>query len=263
MSVFGLYSRYYNLLYQDKNYTGEAAYVNSLIGKYLPGSSNILDLGCGTGKHDLLLAEIGYQVTGVDMSEEMLVVANSKLAAITTRPSSLNNLAPSPSLNFVHGDIRSVRLGSSFDVVISLFHVMSYQTGNQDLADVFATVRAHLKLGGIFIFDCWYGPGVLTDRPVVRVKRLEDGACLLTRIVEPTMYPNDNLVELNYQILAQDKESGTFEEVRETHRMRYLFYPEVESFVNEAGMSIEAAAEWMTGRAPAFDTWGVCFVVRG
>ena len=148
-------------------------------------------------------------------------------------------------------------------MVISLFHVMSYQTRNEDLIAAFDTVRAHLKPGGIFIFDCWYGPGVLTDRPVVRVKRLEDETCVLTRIVEPTMYPNDNLVELNYQILAQDKESGAFEVVRETHRMRYLFYPEVENIVNESGMSIEAAAEWMTGRDPGFDTWGICFVVRG
>ncbi len=247
MSVFGSYSRYYNLLYQDKDYSGEAAYINALIGRHLPGSVRILDLGCGTGKHDLILAKMGHDVTGIDMSHEMLAVANSFHSSVS----------------FLHGDIRTVRLDKTFDAIISLFHVMSYQTSNNDLAAAFTTARAHLKPGGIFIFDCWYGPGVLTDRPTVRVKRLEDAETTLTRIVEPVMFPNSNLVELNYQIIARDKESGAVEEVRETHLMRYLFNPEIESLAHGAGMSILETSEWMTGREPGFDTWGVCYVVKG
>ena len=77
MDVFNLYARYYNLLYKEKDYAGEAEYVHKLIQKYQPGAKSILDLGCGTGRHDILLAEKGYSVTGVDRSEEMLAVANS------------------------------------------------------------------------------------------------------------------------------------------------------------------------------------------
>jgi len=254
MTVFGPYSRYYNLLYQDKDYVAEAAYVNGLIRKHLPAAASLLDLGCGTGKHCLLLAEMGYEVTGVDMSKEMLSVAASTIASLNPPPAAID---------FHQGDIRSIRLGRKYDVVTSLFHVMSYQTGNEDLQGALDTARAHLKPGGIFIFDCWYGPGVLTDRPVVRIKRLEDAEIALTRIVEPVMYPNLNLVELNYHILAQGKEGGAVEEVKETHRMRYLFRPEMEFFLQKSGMSIVEASEWMTGREPGFDTWGVCFVVSG
>jgi SAM-dependent methyltransferase len=261
MSVFGSYSRYYNLLYQDKDYAGEAAYVSSLIGKHLPGTTSILDLGCGTGRHDLLLAEMGFNVTGVDMSKEMLVVANAQLASCSSQPSTLNPQAPL--ISFHQGDIRTVRLESTFDVVISLFHVMSYQTTNDDLAAAFATARAHLKPGGIFIFDCWYGPAVLSDRPVVRVKRLENTEIALTRIVEPVMLPNENLVELNYHVMARKKKSGVVEEVQETHRMRYLFRPEIELLLQKSGMSIVESSEWMTGQEPGFDTWGICFVVQG
>ncbi|HBG05741.1 MAG: methyltransferase type 11 [Geobacteraceae bacterium GWC2_58_44] len=254
MEVFGAYSRYYNLFYQDKDYPGEAEYVESLIGKHLPGAKSILDLGCGTGRHDLLLAQMGYQVAGVDMSEEMLAVANTQLADLTPHPSSLN---------FHHGDIRSIRLEQSFDVVVSLFHVMSYQTGNEELAAAFATVRAHLKPGGICIFDCWYGPAVLTDRPVVRIKRLEDEEIAVTRLVEPVMYPDQNLVELKYHVFIRVKESGVVEEIKESHLMRYLFRPELELLLREAGLTLIDASEWMTGRKPGFDTWGVCFVVQG
>jgi SAM-dependent methyltransferase len=254
MAVFGAYSRYYNLLYKDKDYAGETEYVKSLIGKHNPGALSVLDLGCGTGRHDLLLVEKGYEVTGVDRSEEMLAVAHSQLTTLNLQR---------PSCTFHQGDIRSVRLGTSFDVVISLFHVMSYQTTNDDLADAFATARAHLKPGGIFIFDCWYGPAVLTDRPAVRVKRLEDEEIAVTRIAEPVMHPNDNLVDVKYQVFVRDKESGDVEEMRETHRMRYLFRPEVEFFLETAGFRIVEAAEWMSGRRPGFDTWGVCFVAQG
>ena len=202
MPVFGAYSRYYNLLYQDKDYDGEAEYVHNLIRKHQPGATSILNLGCGTGRHDLLLAQMGYEVTGIDQSEEMLAVATSQLSSLISQqecahPSNLNSRQGS--LSFQQGDIRTIRLNKTFDVVTSLFHVISYQTTNDDLRAAFATARAHLKPGGIFIFDCWYGPAVLTDRPAVRVKRLEDTAIFVTRIAEPVMHPNDNIVDVNYQ----------------------------------------------------------------
>jgi len=70
-------------------------------------------------------------------------------------------------------------------------------------------------------------------------------------------------VDVNYQVIIRDKVSGEVEDVRETHRMRYLFRPEIEHFLDEAGLRISESAEWITGRQPGFDTWGVCFVVQG
>lgn len=252
MSVFGAYSRYYNLFYKDKDYAGEAKYVQGLTEKHHSGAKSILDLGCGTGRHAILLAEKGYEVTGVDRSEEMLAVANAQLSTFNSQRF----------CNFHLGDIRSIRLDRTFDVVVSLFHVISYQPGNDDLRAAFATVREHLRPGGVFIFDGWYGPAVLTDRPVVRVKRLEDDEIAVTRIVEPVMHPNDNLVDLHYDVRVRDKASGKVEEVRETHRMRYLFRPEIEMLLQETGMTLIAAAEWMTDRPLGFDTWGGCFIAE-
>jgi SAM-dependent methyltransferase len=253
-SVFGAYSRYYNLLYKDKDYAGEADYVSSLIIKHLPAAQSILDLGCGTGRHDLLLAGLGYAVTGVDRSEEMLAVAADQRVSHNAHLSSLS---------FTHGDVRSVRLGKTFDVVISLFHVMSYQISDTDLSAAFATARAHLKPGGLFIFDCWYGPAVLTDRPVLRVKRLQDESTAITRIAEPVLYPNDNLVDVNYQVFVTDRATGVTEELQEIHQMRYLFRPELARFLALNNLCLVESAGWMTGREPGFDTWGVCFVARG
>ncbi|WP_341999472.1 class I SAM-dependent methyltransferase [Chlorogloeopsis sp. ULAP02] len=254
MSVFGNYARYYDLLYRDKDYVGEALFIRRLIQNHASEAQDILELGCGTGNHAVLLAKEGYKVHGVDLSEEMLKKANSRLSQL---PPELTSR-----LKFSHGDICQIRLNQTFDVVLSLFHVISYQTTNEDLLAAFATVKEHLKPGGIFIFDVWYGPAVLSDRPTIRVKRLEDEEISVTRIAEPAMYPNDNLVDVNYQVFIKDKDNGSVEELQETHRMRYLFKPELELLFNQFSLELIECREWMSNSEPGFNTWGVYFIAR-
>ncbi|MBR8826546.1 MAG: class I SAM-dependent methyltransferase [Gomphosphaeria aponina SAG 52.96 = DSM 107014] len=253
MTVFGNYSQYYDLLYRDKDYATEAEFIHKLIQNYAPNAQSILELGCGTGHHAELLAKYGYKIQGVDLSEEMLKKAGDRLAQL---PPDIAN-----GLKFTQGDIRTLKLNQQFDVIISLFHVISYQTSNPDLLATFETVKKHLKPGGIFIFDCWYGPGVLSDRPSVRVKRLENEQIKVTRIAEPVMYPNKNLVDVNYQVFITNKTTGAVEELQETHTMRYLFKPELELMLSNFQLSIKEYKEWLTQKEPNFDTYGVYFVV--
>ncbi|MBM0741146.1 class I SAM-dependent methyltransferase [Phormidium sp. CLA17] len=254
MNVFGHYARYYDLLYQDKDYLGEVAFVCDLLQRHILNATSILELGCGTGLHAKLLVEKGYTVCGIDQSQSMLEKAQARVLELPTEQTGR--------LHFHQGDVRSFRTDQRFDVVISLFHVMSYQTTNQDLEAAFATARHHLKHGGIFLFDCWYGPAVLSNRPTVRVKRLEDDLISVTRIAEPLMYPNENRVNVNYQILIQDRQMGTLEVLKETHQMRYLFKPEVEWLFAQNGFICEALGEWMTHDEPGWQTWGTYFVGR-
>src|SRR6202021_2412457 len=88
-------------------------------------------------------------------------------------------------LTFSSGDIRNYRAGKRFDVVAALFHVMSYQTSNEDLLAAMVTAKEHLTPEGIFIFDYWYAPAVLTQQPSIRVKRMESDRLEVTRIAEP------------------------------------------------------------------------------
>jgi SAM-dependent methyltransferase len=250
VTVFGAYSRYYNLLYRDKDYAGEASYVRSLIQRHHPQAKTVLDLGCGTGRHAALLAGMGYSLTGVDRSEEMLAVARSQAAA---------NVDAKSIPEFAQGDIRSVRLGKTFDVVISLFHVMCYQITNADLRAAFVTAREHLNPGGVLIFDCWYGPAVLTDRPAVRIKRLEDEEILVTRLAEPVVHANENVVDVNYQVFVRDKRQGSVDELSETHRMRYLFTPEVALLLDAVNLQMKEVSGFMTDREPGFETWNAVF----
>ena len=75
MTVFGNYSKYYNLLYKEKNYQLETDYITDLINKYNSHVETILELGCGTGNHAEYLSRKGFNIHGGDRSEEMLNIA--------------------------------------------------------------------------------------------------------------------------------------------------------------------------------------------
>lgn len=79
MSNFKDYAKFYDALYQDKNYADEVAYIQKVFNKHskIPVKS-ILNLGSGTGNHDGLLAEKGYEITGVDLSTDMIKIAEEK-----------------------------------------------------------------------------------------------------------------------------------------------------------------------------------------
>jgi SAM-dependent methyltransferase len=247
---FDLTGGYYDLLYADKDYAGEARYV---AGQLPADCRAILELGSGSGIHAALLAEAGHDVTGVERSPAMLARACDR--AVRTSESA----GP---LEFHSGDARTVRLGRQFDAVISLFHVVSYQTTDDDAAAIFATATEHLRPGGLFLFDIWYGPAVLSQQPAVRVKRMQNEQIAVTRTAEPMLHPNANVVDVHYEIFATDLATGRIERIEEDHSMRYFFLPELAAFGRAAGLVLEHAEEWMTGREPSADTWGVCLAMR-
>ena len=248
---FEIYSKYYDLLYRDKDYTGEVKYVCNLLESYAIGPlGSLLELGSGTGVHAELISNRGIAVHGVELSETMLNAARQREKNSQSQ------------LSFVQGDVRNFRDKRRFDAVISLFHVLSYQVSDIDLRGLLKTAAEHLKESGLFVFDFWYGPAVLWQRPSLRVKRMENEAISILRIAEPELHDAANVVDVKYTIFANDKNSDRIERIEERHRMRYLFLSELDLLLDQAGFSRLVAEEWMTGAAPTKDTWGVAVVAR-
>lgn len=249
MSVFADYARYYNLLYKDKDYAGEVDFILSVLREHGASPKILLDLGCGTGRHALEMARRDIAVSGVDMSETMLSMGREMFAGLN--PAGFS--APLPVLH--HGDARTVRLGETFDAVTSLFHVMSYQNSEEDALAVMATAKAHLKPGGLFLFDFWYGPGVLTDLPVRREKRMEDERTEVFRTAVPVHRANDNIIEVHYDVILMDKENGAKSALAEVHHMRYWFMPELRNLAKQTGFREFRAGHWMNFNAPSLQSW--------
>jgi SAM-dependent methyltransferase len=245
--TFKNYARYYNLLYSKKDYYGERDYLVKLIEEYSKHAKNILDVGCGTGKHAALLAEKGFSVIGVDLSQEMIEIAKSKQYK---------------NCEYHFANARDFSLNKKFDVITSLFHVISYQTTNEILEDVFLNIRKHLNQEGIFIFDFWYAPAVLTQKPTVRILRLEDEDIKITRLSEPVQYFNENVIDVNFELHIKEKVSGRYEIVHEIHKMRYFAIPELDFILEKCGLKSIKYEEWITGKRPSEESWGVCCIAK-
>lgn len=247
--VFDEYAKYYDLLYRDKDYDAEAEYINQLIRRHYSSANTILDLGCGTGKHAELLTEKGYYVHGIDVSDGMLKQAFKRAER-------------NDNLKFSLSNIQDFNLGKKFDVITALFHVMSYQESDEKVNKVLKNAYNHLHENGILVFDCWYGPAVLTEKPEVRVKRLENDEIVVTRIAEPLMRENDNIVEVNYDIFIKNKKSKNFIELRENHIMRYFFKNEIDRFLINSDFKFIECFEFMSNKEIGKCTWGVCVVCK-
>ncbi|MGC8604171.1 MAG: class I SAM-dependent DNA methyltransferase [Desulfomonilaceae bacterium] len=248
MSVFDAYSRYYDLLYQDKDYLAESDYIGQLILKNVRHVKRILELGCGTGAHAISLAKLGFSIHGIDLSSSMLERAELKREGQSPEIRRRSQFSP--------GDIRKFRAGKVFDTVISLFHVLSYQTGNHDVMAMFETAASHLAQGGLFIFYFWYDPAVLTQKPEVRIKRFSDENTSVIELCEPELKVNQNIVDVNFEVIVEDLLSGKREVIKEEHPMRYFFLPEIDLVCESTGFENVNFEAWMGG--PVSDqSWGV------
>jgi SAM-dependent methyltransferase len=226
MSVFGSYSNYYDLLYKDKDYPAEVDFIESLFKKYGTGKiKTILDMGCGTGGHALLLAERGYSVTGIDMSESMLSIAKEK-----ARKANI-------SLDFFEGDIREFNTNKKFDAITSMFAVMGYQIKNDDLKKAVENARKQLKNNGLFIFDVWFGPAVIAQKPGDRIKIIQNESEKIIRLTRSSLNIMKHTVDVNFDVMVIH-EDKIKKHIEEKHEMRFFFPQEIIHYLEDSGFEL-------------------------
>ncbi|MEJ8311586.1 class I SAM-dependent DNA methyltransferase [Agrobacterium larrymoorei] len=253
MSAFSDYAQIYDLLNEGKDYAGEAEFVERLIRDHAPAAKSILNFGCGTGSHDLLLAEKGFHTHGVELSSAMLMQAKTRSRTIET---------VAGNCRFSLGDLREFRAGETYDVVTALFHVFSYQTTLEDVVRSLETFRAHMSDSSVAIFDLWHGPAVQATPPEVRIRRGENQKIKVTRIAEPDHDIDGRVVCVNFTFFVEDKASGSISTFREKHPMRYFFPEEIEIMTLNAGMKIDETGAWLSHDKPTVDSWGVYYILR-
>ncbi len=137
----------YDALMDDVDYEAWADYIDRMLQKHGCPGKRLLDLGCGTGCISIPLAQRGYQVTGVDISEEMLAAAREKSRALQL------------DIDWRKQDLTSLQLFDEagnemvFDAAIATFDVLNHLTDPEDLQMLFHTLNPLLADEGVLLFD--------------------------------------------------------------------------------------------------------------
>lgn len=153
----------------------------------IPQGATLLHLGSGGGSADYHLKQ-SFQVTGVDLSPKMLALAKE-----------LN-----PEVRYEQGDMRTVRLGTTFDVVL-LHDAQSYLTTPEDLQAAYDTVAAHLRPGGVLLSTPETLRHLFEQHEIGENETLSDGERTVTTIeVHFDPDPSDHSHETTYLYLIRD-----------------------------------------------------------
>ena len=245
-----IHARYYDLIYADKPYAREATFVAALLDG-VPGA-RLLDLACGTGRHALELAALGYEVTGVDYSSELLERAAEHAVERGT------------DVTLVEQDMRRLDLaGARFDAVTCLFDSIGYPQSNAGVLQALAGVRRHLAVGGRFVVEFLHAAAMLRYASPARVRRFptEDGGTLV-RIAESRIDVGRHVLEVEYELLHLEPD-GAYRRLIERQANRFFAVEEMRALLAAAGLEAERFVPAYADRGEIDDrTWHVIAVAR-
>lgn len=139
MKPYNHFAEIYDDLTENVNYKVRSDYISDFFNKYsIPQNASVLDLACGTGSITAELLKKGYSPIGIDLSNEMLTVADSKLSG---------------KIQLINADMRDFKLVNPVDAAVSLLDSINHLESEDDLNECFKCVYNSLKNNGLFIFD--------------------------------------------------------------------------------------------------------------
>lgn len=139
MKPYNHFAEIYDDLTENVNYKVRSDYISDFFNKYsIPQNASVLDLACGTGSITEELLKKGYSPIGIDLSNEMLTVADSKLSG---------------KIQLINADMRDFKLVNPVDAAVSLLDSINHLESEDDLNECFECVYNSLKNNGLFIFD--------------------------------------------------------------------------------------------------------------
>ena len=221
MEAYSGFAELYDLFMEEIPYDDWAAHLTGALREHGIFDGIVCELGCGTGQITRRLAKAGYDMIGVDLSPEMLAVANRS-----------EEVFPSPIL-YLQQDIRGFELYGTVRAVVSVCDTLNYLQGEEDLGTVFSLVNNYLDPGGIFIFDFNLPPfyASIGDRTIAE----DRGEASF--IWENTYDPSSGRNEYAMTFYAQE-EDGRYRRFEEEHEQWTCPAEEIERILAESGLRL-------------------------
>lgn len=247
MEAYTGFAEVYDTFMDNIDYPEWTKYVVSLLQEYGIEDGLLLDLGCGTGSMTECLAEAGYDMTGVDMSEEMLGIAMEK------RERSGQDIL------YLCQPMEELELYGTVRAVVSICDCINYVTDPETLLQAFRLVNNYLDPKGIFIFDMntsYKYQEILAENTFAEVR--DDCSFIWENYYDK----EEKINEYALTLFVEDKEDKRYDRFEEWHYQRAYEVEEILHLVKEAGMEVMAVYDAFTREAPRKDSERVYIVAR-
>ena len=276
---YSAFAYVYDELMDNVPYDAWAEYLIGLLKENGVPEGLVCELGCGTGQMTRRLAAAGYDMIGIDLSEEMLDVAReqeygayegeddfdeeefagSASDAGEEFSSEADADTTESSILYLQQDMRSFELYGTVSAVVSICDSMNYMTSDEDLLQVFRLVNNYLDKDGVFIFDMntEYKYKELMGDTTIAENR-EDVSFIWENLYDEEKRLNEYCLTLFAKVEAEDDEeeneengrAALYEKYEEVHLQRAYPLDEVKRLLAEAGMTFVAAYDVLTHETP-------------
>lgn len=240
------FAHVYDIMMDHISYEDWAVYIKKLLKQANIESGIILELGCGTGKMTRLMAAQGYDMIGIDTSEEMLSIARE-----------LGD-GEKDKILYLCQDMREFELYGTVSAVICVCDSMNYMLTEEDLIKVFRLVNNYLDPGGLFIFDydTQYAYEEVMGDTTVAMNR-EEGSF----IWENTFYQDEMINEVNLTLFLP-QENSLYQKHEETHIRKAFSVTQIRRMLMEAGMEWVVAYDELTEDAPRAESERIYIIAK-
>lgn len=240
------FAEVYDILMDHISYEDWADYISDILKKEGIHSGLILELGCGTGKMTRQMVAKGYDMIGIDTSEEMLSIAKEY------------SEEKQDGILYLCQDMRDFELYGTVSAVICVCDSMNYMLTEEDLIRVFRLVNNYLDPGGLFIFDM--------DTPYAYEEVMGDTTFAMNReegsfIWENTFYPDEMINEVDLTLFVA-RGNGLYERLEENHIRKTFSLDTLRRLIEESGLEWVAAYDELSEKEPNHKSERVYIVAR-
>lgn len=248
MESYTSFAEVYDTFMDNVPYREWAAYVNNILKKHGIEEGTVLDLGCGTGSMTEELDDLGYDMIGVDISDEMLEIAVQKMEEKERE------------ILYLSQDMRELELYSTVDAVVSACDSVNYILDMEELTDVFRLVNEYLEPGGIFFFDFNTRHKY---RDIIGDQTIAEDREECSFIWDNYYYEEECVNEYELTLFIQESEDETlYRKYQETHLQRGYTLEEMKTMIEDAGLIFETAYDDYTGKPADENSERICVVAR-
>ena len=246
MDAYTGFAEVYDLFMDQVPYEKWSRRITAILKEYGIPEGLVLDLGCGTGSMTELLAGAGYDMIGVDASEEMLELAYEKRAE------------SGHDILYLLQDMREFELYGTVRAIVSVCDSLNYITEEEELLHVFRLVRNYLDPDGVFFFDMntIYKYSKMLGETTIAENR-EEGSFIWENYYDPEEQLNQ--YDLTLYIRDEDDRYTRFEE---THIQKAYALERVLELLQQAGMKAEQIFDSDTGKEVTDTTGKFCIAAR-